>query len=261
MCKIPRLRCRVVASICAITSSVIVAWCPVARADDLPNLSRVIVCKLITDDLERLHCYDRALSEAPAGAPSQSMPESANAARFAEGSWQVSEGKSPTDGTPTLTAVLEALGGKAALILRCQRQRTEVYVTVQSYVGAAQPLPVTYTINDGPPIETRWLPAQEGNALFVPTSTAAIDFVRALPEQGTLSLTVHDFIGRGQQLQYKLGPVTELRDKIAASCQWPASGPISSAAPPPAAAPPSGKLIYIPPSQHRWNVLVRHPSQ
>jgi hypothetical protein len=252
--------CRMVASICAITSSAILGWRPVARAGDLPNLSRVIVCKLIKDDLERLHCYDRSLSEAPAGAPSQDVPDSANAARFAEGSWQVSEGKSPTDGTSTLTAVLEALGGKAALVLRCQHQRTEVYVTLQSYVGAAQPLPVAYTINDGPPSETRWLPAQEGNALFVPTPTAAIDFIRALPEQGTLSLTVHDFIGRGQQLQYKLGPVTELRDKIAASCQWPASGPVASG-PPPAAAPPSGKLTYIPPNQHRWNISVRHPYQ
>jgi Type VI secretion system VasI, EvfG, VC_A0118 len=251
----------VVASICAITSSAILGSQPVARADDLPNLSRVIVCKLIKDDLERLHCYDRALSEAPAGAPSQGVPDPSNAARSIEGNWQVSEGKSPTDGTPILTAVLEALGGRAALVLRCQHQRTEVYITVQSYVGAAQPLPVTYTINDGPPIETRWLPAQEGNALFVPTPTVAIDFVRALPEQGTLSVTVHDFIGRGQQLQYKLGPMTELRNKIAASCQWPSSGPVAGATPPLPAAPPSGKLIYIPPSQHRWNVSARHPYQ
>lgn len=166
MCEIPRLRCRMIASICAITSAAVPEWGAVARADDLPNLSRVIVCKLIKDDVERLHCYDRALREAPAGAPSQGVPDSPNAARSVEGNWQVSEGKSSTDGTPTLTAVLEALGGKAALIVRCQHQRTEVYVTVQSYVGAAQPLPVTYTINDGPPIETRWLPAQEGQCAF-----------------------------------------------------------------------------------------------
>jgi hypothetical protein len=45
-----------------------------AFADELPNLSRVIVCKLIKDDAERLRCYDRALSEAPADAPSQVTP-------------------------------------------------------------------------------------------------------------------------------------------------------------------------------------------
>jgi type VI secretion system VasI family protein len=244
-------------------------WSAVAPADELPNLSRVVVCKLIKDDTERLRCYDRALSEAPSDAPSQATPDSANAAREIEGNWHVSEGKSVTDDTSILTAALEALGGKAALVLRCQHDRTEVYVTTQSYMGAAQPLAVTYSINDGPATETRWLPAQEGNALFVPTPTAAIDFIRTLSDQGTLSLTLHDFIGRAQQLQYKLGPMTELRDKMAVTCHWPASTqPVNAAPPQPANAgpprpvpPSSAKLIYIPANQHRWNISVRHPHQ
>ena len=236
-------------------------WSATAPADELPNLSRVIVCKLIKDDTERLRCYDRALSEAPSGAPSQATPDTANAARVIEGNWQVSEGTSASDDTPILTAALEAIGGKAALILRCQHNRTEVYVTVQSYVGAAQPLPVTYSINDGPATETRWLPAQEGNALFVPTSTAAMDFVHALPDQGTLSMTVYDFIGRGQQFQYNLGPTTELRDKMAVACHWLVPTQPVNAAPAQPAPPSSAKLIYIPANQHRWDISVRHPHQ
>jgi hypothetical protein len=232
-----------------------------ALADDLPNLSRVIVCKLIKDDAERLRCYDRALSEAPADAPSQVTTAPVGETHVVEGSWHVSEGKSATDGSPHLTAALEALGGRGALILRCQHGRTEAYVTLQAYVGAAMPLPVTYTINDGAPAETRWLPAQDGNALFVPTPTVAIEFIRSLPDQGTLALTVHDFIGRGEQLRFKLGPIAELREKIAASCNWPVASPPASstwAAPPVAVA---GKLVYIAPNQHRWNVSVRHPHQ
>jgi hypothetical protein len=236
-------------------------WSAVAQGDELPNLSRVVVCKLIKDDTDRLHCYDRALSEAPSGAPSQAMPDNANAARVVEGDWHVSEGKSAADDTAILTAALEALGGKAALILRCQHNRTEAYVSIQSYVGAAQPLPVTYSINDGPATETRWLPAQEGNALFVPTPTAAIDFIRALPDQATLSMTVYDFIGRGQQLQYKLGPMTELRDKMAVACRWPVPTQPVNAAPVQPVPPSSAKLIYIPANQHRWNISVRHPHQ
>src|SRR5262249_5288165 len=155
------------------------------------------------DDGERLRCYDRALSEAPADAPSQIMTDATGTARVVEGSWHVSEGKSATDGTPQLVAALEALGGRAALILRCEHGRTEAYVTLQSYVGAATPLPVTYAVNDGTATDTRWLPAQEGNALFAPTPTTAIEFIRALPDQGTLVLTVHDFIGRAEQMRFK----------------------------------------------------------
>src|SRR5262249_32814907 len=156
-----------------------------------PNLSRVVTCKLIKDDAERLRCYDRALSEAPADAPSQVIADPAGTTRVVEGSWHVSEGTSGADGTPQVVAALEAIGGRAARILRCQRGRTEAYVTLQSYVGAAAPLPVTYTINDAAASEARWLPAQEGNALFVPTPSLAVEFIRSLADQGTLALTVH----------------------------------------------------------------------
>jgi Type VI secretion system VasI, EvfG, VC_A0118 len=232
-----------------------------ATAEELPNLSRVIICKLIKDDVERLRCYDRALSEAPADAPSQTVTDTAGTARVIEGSWHVSEGKSATDGTPQLVAALEALGGRAALILRCQHGRTEAYVTLQSYVGAATPLPVTYTINDGTATDTRWLPSQEGNALFVPTPTIAIAFIRSLSDQATLALTVHDFIGRTEQMRFKLGPIAELRDKIAASCNWPADTPQAGTPPAPPPAATAGKLVYVPAHQHRWNVSARHPHQ
>jgi hypothetical protein len=85
-------------------------------ADELPNLSRVIVCKLIKDDAERLRCYDRALSEAPADAPSQVTTAPVGETHVVEDSWHVSEGKSATDGSPQLTAALEAVGGRGALI-------------------------------------------------------------------------------------------------------------------------------------------------
>jgi hypothetical protein len=97
----------------------------------------------------------------------------------------VSVGRSPNDDTPQLVAALEALGGKAALVFRCQQGRTDAYVTLQAYVGAAQPLPVNYKVNDGQEITTRWLPAKDGNALFVPTPTLAVEFIRSLPSEAT----------------------------------------------------------------------------
>lgn len=228
-------------------------------ADEIPNLSRVIDCKLIRDEAERLRCYDRALNEAPANAPRATPP--VDDSHFAQGSWVVSLGKSPSDETPQLVAALEALGGKGALVLRCQQGRTDAYVTLQAYVGAAQPLPVAYTINNGQEIATRWLPAKDGNALFVPTQALAIEFIRSLPPEATLALTIHDFVGRGELLQFNLGPISELRDKMAEACGWPVppqeQQQMQQAKPQPYSA--KSKLAYVPISQHKWNVSIRHP--
>jgi hypothetical protein len=234
-------------------------------ADEIPNLSRVIDCKLIKEEAERLHCYDRALNEAPANAPSKATPNTVDTSRSVEGSWVVSLGKSPNDDTAQLVAALEAVGGKGALVFRCQQARTDVYVTLQAYVGAAQPLPVVYTLNNGQEIATRWLPAKDGNALFVATPTLAVEFIRSLPPEATLDLTIHDFVGRGELLQFKLGPVSDLRDKMADVCGWPAAPPqeqqqpavVEQPKPQPTSA--SSKLVYVPLSQHKWNVSIRHP--
>jgi hypothetical protein len=233
-------------------------------ADEIPNLSRVIDCKLIKEEAERLRCYDRALNEAPANAPSRDTPDATDPTRFAQGSWVVSVGRSPYDDTPQLVAALEALGGKAALVFRCQQGRTDAYVTLQAYVGAAQPLPVNYKVNDGQEMMTRWLPAKDGNALFVPTPTLAMEFIRSLPSEATLILTIHDFVGRGEILEFKLGPVSDLCDKMASACDWPApqleqSQPKVSnqVVMPPNNA--SGSLAFVPITQHKWNVLIRHP--
>ena len=232
--------------------------------DEIPNLSRVIDCKLMKDEAERLRCYDRALNEAPASAPSRATPDAADANRFTQGSWVVSLSKSPSEDTPQIVAALEALGGKGALVFRCQQGRTDAYVTLQAYVGAAQPLPVAYTINNGPEIATRWLPAKDGNALFVPTATLAVEFIRSLPADATLDLTIHDFVGRGELLQFKLGPISDLREKMADACGWPGQPQeqqqlqvVQQAKPQPSSA--SSKLAYVPLSQHKWNVSIRHP--
>jgi hypothetical protein len=226
--------------------------------DQLPNLSRVTECKLIREETERLRCYDRTISEAPAHAPA-SVTDTYGATRFSEGSWFVSESKLPDD-SAQLVAALEAIGGKAALVLRCQQGRTDAYVTVQSFVGAAAPLPVQYKFNDGEEIAARWLPAKDGNALFVPTQSSAMEFIRLLPEQGTLGLTVHDFVGRSDFLRFGLGPIADLRRRMAGVCLWPAPQPDVASWNVGAGAPnAAGKIVDIPIVRHRWNTSIRHP--
>ena len=123
---------------------------------------------------------------------------------------------------------------------------------------------MTYTINNGQEVATRWLPAKDGNALFVPTPTLAVEFIRSLPPEATLDLTIHDFVGRGELLQFKLGPISDLREKMADACGWLVPPQeqqqpqvVQQVRPQPNSG--SSKVAYVPLAQHKWNVLIRHP--
>ena len=254
-----------------------------ARAQEIPNFSRVMLCKAIKDDAERLRCFDRALSAAPADPTAQTTKE---ASTWVEGEWRVSEGKSSTEDSPRLAAVLEAVGGVAALIVRCQDIRTDVYVTVRTYIGSAEPLPVTYTIDGSAEVATRWLPAREGNAVFAPTPTLAIAFIRSLADQATLVIKIRDFQGRRDEFTFHLGPIADVRARIAEFCKWPAEHTTATAPVPPQGSPPQsttaqglapqiaapqragpqravprGKVVSVPHGRQRWDVSARHPQR
>jgi hypothetical protein len=81
-------------------------------------------CKSMTDDNERLKCFDGLF-----GAPSkpESSPEGMRA------NWSIDEGKS-TDGSPQVVAA--NLMGDIVLILRCKDQTTEAaFSTKYNYLG------------------------------------------------------------------------------------------------------------------------------
>jgi hypothetical protein len=88
---------------------------------DLP--AEVKSCKAITDDKERLKCFDGLFAE-----PSkpQKLPEERQGKEPPEAkqaNWSIEETKSPTDGSPQVVAA--NLVNDTVLILRCTNQTTE----------------------------------------------------------------------------------------------------------------------------------------
>ena len=159
--------------------------------------------------------------------------------------------------------------------MRCHDRLTDAFLNLRTYLGGAEALPIAYRINDATPVETRWLPSREGNAVFIPTPTAAIAFVRALPDDGLLFIKVQDFQGHSADFTFKLGPIGEVRDRIASFCNWPVSESVASAAAAPtppiaagaaaSAAPPrhrsTGKVVVVPVHLQRWNVTAVRPTR
>ena len=242
-------------------SAVLAAANVPAHAQDLLDFRQVILCKSLRDDAARLQCFDRAVSDAPS-----ERTRGNTAAVEVESDWQITESRSPADDLPRFAAVLQAVEGTAALVLRCQDKVTEVYINLRTYVGGVEPLPIAYRFNDGTVTEARWIPSREGSAIFLGTPTLAIAFVRTLPDDATFYAKVRDFQGRTTDLSFKLGPVSDIRDKIAAACQWAelpappvtqAAIPGSSAAPTPPAPVRIVKHQHVQARQQRWNISAQ----
>jgi hypothetical protein len=226
-----------------------------SRGQDLLDFRQVILCKSLRDNAARLQCFDRAVSDAPT-----EHTRNSNIVEV-ESDWQITESRSPADDLPRIAAVLQAVEGTAALVLRCNDRVTEVYINLRTYVGGVEPLPIAYRFNDGPTVEARWNPSREGGAIFLATPTLAIAFARTLPDDATFYVKVRDFQNRSTDLTFKLGPVSDVRSKVASACQWPeplATSAAQAAASVPVSAPARVvKHQHIPAQQQRWNISAQ----
>jgi hypothetical protein len=138
--------------------------------------------------------------------------------------WSIEESKSPIDDSPQVTATLFAEGSNppamTGLTLRCKERNTEVIFGKHfAFLGSADAIKVLIRINDGKPIETSWHPSTNGQGAFAP---AAVQFIRALPDNGKLFIRATGFGGTSVDGDFNLGNVSEVREKIAAACHWPA---------------------------------------
>jgi len=122
-------------------------------------------CKAITDDKERLRCFDGLF-----GGPSkpQKLPEEKEVKEPAEerqGNWSIDETKS-TDGIPQVVAA--NLVGDTVLILRCKDQTTEAAFSTQyNYLGYKS-VDVQFRINQQNPTKEIWKASMNGRAAFAP---------------------------------------------------------------------------------------------
>jgi hypothetical protein len=105
------------------------------------------------------------------------------------------------------------------LALRCKEKDTDVIFTRSStFLGSGQSIKVLVRIDDGKPIETMWPLSTGGQAVFAPS---AIQFIRALPDNGKLFVRAFGYGGKNADGEFMLGNVFQVRQKIALACNWP----------------------------------------
>jgi len=171
---------------------------------DIP--AEIKSCKAITDDKERLKCFDGLFSEIP---KPQYPPEGAQA------NWSVDETRSPTDGSPQVVAA--NLVNDTVLILRCKDQTTEAaFSTKYNYLGSRS-VDVQLRINAEKPFNEVWKASIDGRAAF---ASDAVEFIRMLPDNAKLFITTSRPDGKTKEANFNLGNVSDIRNKIAHACDW-----------------------------------------
>jgi hypothetical protein len=196
------------AAICAATPNGLVL--PASAKSISETLAGGTLCRTLKDDAPPLKCLDGSFAQNQGDQNSPKLEPPSD--------WIIKESKSPT-GSPEVSAFLKAVGdAETVLMLRCKKNQTDaVFSRRRTYLGTDQ-IKVIVRIGDGKPIETMWNPAAAGQAAFAPS---AIPFIRDLPDNVKLFIKASG-PRRNAEGEFNLGNVSEVREKIAKACKWPA---------------------------------------
>jgi hypothetical protein len=184
-----------------------------AQAGDA--IDRLKACSQF-EGMERLKCVDELLGE---------MVEKPDSTRPQGTSWIISETTSPVDYRPQIAALTTARASSqdapSSLSIQCRAQRTELII---SRTGSWKPdtegeVKVVYRINEEPPVEQPWKPAETGRSLAFPGDV--VRFLRSIPDGGQILVKVYAGKAPPSESTFQLVGLDSVRRKIAAACNWP----------------------------------------
>jgi len=130
------------------------------------------------------------------------------------GPWSLNERTDPLDDSPIVTLINVAESGRSrfgdrpTLILRCQNNRTEVFINWDEYLGTSSPT-VSYRVGDGEMRQSRWSLSTTNRATFFPGShigliqelAVASQFVaRVTPSRQSPITAVFDLTGLNEHI-------------------------------------------------------------
>jgi len=183
----------------ALLSSLSQSLC--AQAADA--LDRLKACAQF-ESMERLKCVDELLQEV---APDSTQPQGPN--------WIISETTSPVDYKPQIAALTTARASSpdapSSLAIHCRAQRTELIIsTTGSWKQATDGVvKVVYRINQEPPVEQRWRPAEAGRSLAFPGDV--VRFLRSMPDSGQILVKVYAGKGPPYENTFQLAGLDPVR--------------------------------------------------
>jgi hypothetical protein len=152
--------------------------------------------------------------------PASAQKETANRPDQADtwtiDAWTIDESRSPIDDSPQVTATLNAVGYDARMSLRCEDKKTEANFFLPSkLLGSREYVKVLLRLPSG--VETMLSPSTNDQSFY---AGSAEQFIRQLPDSGTIIIRASGDAGRAAGGEFKLGNFSAIRQKIAQACNW-----------------------------------------
>jgi hypothetical protein len=168
------------------------------------------------------------------GSTSQPPAGSADNLATRGSNWVISETTSPLDYSPLIAAVNRSTSKEkdapASMVVRCRGQRAEVLVGTQGTWRASRvrEVQVDYQVDDRPVVRQRWMASEDGKTIRY--NDDALTWLRSLPDDAQLKITVFDWQGPGHEALFQLAGLDVVRKKLELACRPTLAG--DGAAPP-----------------------------
>ncbi|UBB12341.1 MULTISPECIES: type VI secretion system-associated protein TagO [Pantoea] len=103
-----------------------------------------------------------------------------------------------------------------SLVLRCNENQTDAYLSVYDYLGSGSPR-ITIRYDGGKPKKSIWQGGERGNSAFAPN---AVSFIKELMKHKTAVIGFEPYGSTMQAVEFDLSGVDVMAKKIAEACNW-----------------------------------------
>lgn len=181
----------------------------ISRPARTPEQEALTGCASIPDGVERLACFD-------------------NLAANIAGSWRIATQTSPIDGSRSIYLNLEASGLtfdsarqpiRPTLWIRCQDNRTSLYVAWNSYLGTFA-ADVRYHVDSAPAGVESWVLADDKETTGLWNDAAAIPFIKMLFGGEELVMEVTPYNDLALTGRFELAGVAQAVAPVREACGW-----------------------------------------
>lgn len=206
-----------------IAFSLLLAAAPALGQTPDPLRSDIARCAAIEGELDRLQCYDDLAQAEDLAAPREVTPDLGDT-----GKWLVRQEQNPLDDSHTVFISLTADSGanrwgeKVVLLLRCQSDRTEVFVAWQDYLGNDgrydnEYKNVVVRVGDARAEQERWSLSTDSKATF---SRDSISLIRKMAEADSLVLQTTPYNESPVTAIFDLSGLSEAVRPLTETCHW-----------------------------------------
>ena len=183
-------------------------------------------CAVIDGMLERLQCYDDLAKALDLDGP---QPVAAGVDAPAIGKWDVDRTTNPLDDSQTVVLALDAdqgsdrWGNAVTMIIRCQSNRTEMYIAWRDYLGndgdyRNEYKRVTIRVGDASATTQNWSLSTDSKATFAPG--APIELIREMARTDTFVAQVTPYNESPVTAIFDLTGMADALEPVMEVCGW-----------------------------------------